>query len=293
MGKTKKIFSIYFLLLFLFGCRQPVLFEETRLAMDTVAEISVYGVDKNKALEAIREAFGEIKRIEEKFNRFDAKSEISMVNRLGGQGAVNISPELFKLIEDSLYYSKISNGTFDITVLPSQRGRYEEIILDRGRSSVRFLAPDIRIDMGGIVKGYAADRAKDILTGQGIENALINIGGNIYALGNAMGKKEWEIGIQDPRDKYKIIDKLKLKDKAVSTSGDYERGLHIIDPSTGRPAGGVISVTVVADSAEESDALSTAIFVMGPEKAKGLIKSLRENIEVFIVDNNGSVIRYP
>jgi len=284
----KKIVFCILFLLSLSGCsRSPVLFKEARIAMDTFAEISVYSADRDSAHEAIRDAFREIERIEKVFNRFDSASEVSRVNALAGIEEVTISPELFKIIEDSIYYSEISNGSFDITVAPQKKGRHEEVLLNKDNLSVRFMSPDIKMDFGGIVKGYAVDRARDTLIAHGIRDALLNIGGNIYAMGNAGTKDGWIVGIQHPGDRNKIIDRLNLKDRAVSTSGNYQRGTHIIDPATGSPAEGIVAVTVVAHSAEEADALSTAIFVMGKEKAAAFIKTLQaqenKDIEVFIL----------
>lgn len=253
--------------------------------MDTFAEISCYGSDRPTASKATEEAFREMQRIERLFNKYDKRSEVSRVNGLAGTEEVKISSELFRIIERSIYYSRISEGSFDITVEPQKLGRYKDIILDKERLSVRFRDSDIKIDLGGIAKGYAVDRAKEVLSSYGIENALIDIGGNIFALGSPPGKKAWRIGIQHPRDKNSIAYKLELKDRAVATSGDYERPFHIINPSNGRPAEGVVGVTVVSDSAEKADALSTAVFVMGMERGRALIKSL-DGTEAYIFDKD-------
>jgi len=274
-------------------------------------------------MEAINEAFKEMERIEKVFSKFDEKSEISKINSLAGIKEINISPEVMKVIEDSLYYSRISEGSFDITVaslmkiwgfgyknntIPDRSmiqealkhvGR-ENILIDAEKPSIRFLDKDTKIDLGGIAKGYAVDRAKEVLISKGINNAIINLGGNIFGLGMPPGKKGWRIGIQGPRHKNKIIWIVNLRNRAVSTSGDYERFFivngkrysHIISPVTGEPVQGVMSVTVVADSTEASDALSTAIFVMGEKKAIELIKSIK-GIEVLIVKEDGSQIKYP
>lgn len=285
-----KPFFISILFLSLYGCGQPTLIKETRILMDTLVEISVYSSDNSGALETLKLAFKEIERVEKKFSKFDKESEVSKVNRLATAGRVRISPELFKVIEDSIHYSEISGGSFDITVTSGHKGRYEEIELDKSRLTVYFLNPGVNIDLGGIAKGYAVDRAKDILVTNGVANALINIGGNIYALGSARGKHGWDVGIRDPKDRNKIMDRLNLENKAVSTSGIYERGPHIIDPAIGIPARGFTSVTVVAGSAELADALSTAIFVMGREKSLEFVKSLKEDIEVFVFDESGETV---
>ena len=270
-----------FLLLFLTSCSQPLLFKETRILMDTFAEISCYDSDKERSKAAIKEAFKEIERLEKLLSRFDEESEVSRINTLAGEKEIILTLEVFDLLERSVYYSKISSGGFDITVAPMKKGRYKEIVLDKDRLSLRFLSKDLKIDLGGIAKGYAVDRAKDVLESRGIENALVNIGGNIFALGRPPHKDKWYIGIRDPQNKASIIHRLTLEDMAVSTSGDYERKSHIINPASGEPIKSSMSVTVVAGSAEKADVLSTAVFVMGEEKGLEFISSL-EGVEAHI-----------
>jgi thiamine biosynthesis lipoprotein ApbE len=290
--KDIRLIFYFFIFLILAGCDRSSLFKETKILMDTFAEISCYSSDTKEARYAIDEAFKEIERIEKVFSKFDEESEVSKVNTLAGERNIVISPEMFKLLEHSIYYSKLSKGCFDITVEPFKKGRYEKIILDRDNLSVHFLDKDMKIDFGGIAKGYAVDRAKEILVSHGIKSALINIGGNIFALGNPHSRKAWQIGIRDPREKSKIIYKVNLKDRAVSTSGSYERPFHIIDPSTGEPSDEMFSVTIVAGSAEEADALSTAVFVMGLQKGLELVNSL-EGIEIYTIDKTGNITTYP
>jgi len=314
---------LYFLIFILTGCSQVSLVKETRTLMDTFCEISCYNSDKDKAIAAIDTAFKEMERIERVFSKFDENSEVSKINKLAGLEKVSVSKEVFSLTEKSVYYSRISEGAFDITVAPLmeiwgfvRRHKlipdkeaienalkdvgYENIELDSRELSVKFLNKGTKIDFGGITKGYAVDRAKDILVSHGIKNGLVNLGGNIFALGNAPWEKNWKIGVEDPRNKGKLLHRFELNDRAVSTSGNYERFFeiggkrysHIINPVTGVPCQGIISVTVVLDSAEEADALSTAIFVMGEEKGLKLAKSIK-NIEVLILKEDGGLILYP
>ncbi|MCB7130451.1 MAG: FAD:protein FMN transferase, partial [Candidatus Brocadiales bacterium] len=164
---------------------------------------------------------------------------------------------------------------------------YENIeIQEQGESgSIFFKHPDTRIDLGGIGKGFAVDRAVDMLKGRGITSALVNLGGNIYALGHPPGADTWKIGVQHPRDKDVLLGYIELVDMGIATSGDYERFFtvdgqrysHIIDPRTGMPASGeVISVTVVARSATEADALSTGVFILGRERGAELLEGLKD-----------------
>ena len=269
-----------------------MLLKDTRVLMDTFAEISCYSSDNEKATSAITSAFKEMYRVEDLFNKFDEKSEISKINSLAGQQKIRINPEVFKLIERCVYYSRITEGAFDITVALMKKGRYKDIVLDKEGSSIYFLAEDIEIDLGGVAKGYAVDKAKEILTKAGIKNALINIGGNMFAMGRPPHRDSWRIGIRDPKDNNEIVYRLDLKDKAVATSGDYERPSHIIDPASGDSVISRAGVTIVADSAEKADYLSTAFFVMGPAKVAEFIGSIKD-IEAFIVDGDGNLIKYP
>ncbi|MDP8229483.1 MAG: FAD:protein FMN transferase [Candidatus Gorgyraea atricola] len=250
--KILRYFCLYFFLIVgISACSQPGLFKETKILMDTFCEISCYSQDKT----AIKAAFAEIERVERLCSKFDKESELSKVNDLAGQEEVVVSEELLELISRSIYYSNLTQGAFDVT----KEGKYRDIMLDKDKLSIRFADSDIKIDLGGIAKGYAVDRATQVLRNHGIERALVNLGGNIFGLGSL----PWRIGIRDPKDKSKIIHKLDIKDKAISTSANYERPSHIINPITGNPAKDIGSVTIVAPSAEQADALSTAAFVTG------------------------------
>jgi FAD:protein FMN transferase len=318
----KRCGIFYFLVFILAGCGQGQLIKETRALMDTFCEISCYGDNKDKTVFAIDAAFKEMERIEKVFSKFNKNSEVSKINALAGLEKVAASEEVFKLTERAVYYSSISNGAFDITVAPLMEVwgfvlrhksipdkeaienalegvGYKNIELDPKKLYVKFLNKKTKIDFGGIAKGYAVDRAKDILAAYGIKNGLVNLGGNIFALGNAPGKKKWKIGVEDPRNKGKLLHSFELNDRAISTSGNYERFFeiegrrysHIINPVTGEPCQGIISVTVMADSAEQADALSTAIFVMGEEKGLNLAKSIK-GIKVLMLKEDGRLILY-
>ncbi|PIV39015.1 MAG: thiamine biosynthesis protein ApbE [Candidatus Omnitrophica bacterium CG02_land_8_20_14_3_00__42_8] len=319
----KRCGIFYLLILILTGCGQVPSVKETRILMDTFCEISCYGDSKDKSIAAIGAAFKEMERIEKVFSKFNKNSEVSNINRLAGLEKVAASEEVFKLTEKSVYYSRISDGAFDITVAPLmeiwgfvRRHKsipdketienalegvgYKNIELDPKKLSVKFLNKKTKIDFGGIAKGYAVDRAKDVLVSRGIKNGLVNLGGNIFALGSAPGNKAWKIGVEDPRNKGKLLRSFELTNRAISTSGNYERFFeiggkrysHIINPLTGEPCQGIISVTVAADSAEQADGLSTAIFVMGEEKGLNLAKSIK-GIKVLILKEDGKIISYP
>jgi len=290
--------------------------------MDTFCEISCYGGNKEKTIAAIDAAFKEMERIERVFSRFDENSEVSKINKLAGLKKMSVSKEVFDLIERSVYYSRISEGAFDITVAPlmdtwgiaRKRGSipdkeainnalecagYKNIEIDPKELSVKFSNKGAKIDFGGVAKGYAVDRAKDVLVSRGIKRGLVNLGGNIFALGSPPWKDNWKIGVQDPWHKGKLLRSFELKNRAISTSGNYERFFeiegrrysHIINPITGQPCQGIISVTVTADSAEKADMLSTAIFVMGEERGLNLARSIKD-VNILILKEDGRLILY-
>lgn len=228
----------------------------TELAMGTVVEISLW-----QDGDIVNLGFDEIKRIEDKFSRFKETSEISKLNR---DPLADVSAECGFLIEESQKYFKITDGAFNV--------KYED-----GR----------KYDLGGIAKGYAADRVAKILKQNGVKNAKINMGGNLYLLGYPPKKNFWVIGIRDPKKTDKLIGSIKLSTGVgVSTSGNYERPGHIINPKTGRSVDELLSVTIIAPTALEADALSTGVFVLGKEKGSALIEKLPE-VEGVIIDKDG------
>jgi thiamine biosynthesis lipoprotein ApbE len=288
------------------------LYKETRLVMGTYAEVSVYAEDKTLASQAIEEAFEELDRLDGLMSNYKSSSELSRINQEAPKAPTGCNEELLGVIERSLGYSILTQGAFDITVEPlvSRWGFYEgkvkvleekelEAVLPAvsykniliqgqptpGRSrTIFFKNSQTRIDLGGIGKGYAADKAVEVLRKKGISSACVNLGGNIYALGSPPGKEAWRIGVLHPRQKGLLMGYLELRDKGVATSGDYERFFtiegkrysHIIDPRTGKPAQGAVSVTIVAPNATEADALSTGVFILGVKDGKELLSSLKD-----------------
>ena len=293
------------------GCGRATRIKETSLLMGTVVEITAEHKDSAVAKKAIKSALLEGERIESLLSIYKQESEISMINLKAGVEEVKVSGDSLYVIDESLSYSRLSDGAFDITVGPLielwgfNGGKrkvprkstikkalalinYRKVTINREKSTVKLERRGMKIDLGAIAKGYAVDRMIAVLESKGIKEALVNAGGDIYALGNPAGKSAWEIGIRNPRKRSEIIDVIKVKDKAVATSGDYEqfffaagrRYSHIMDPRTGLPASGVVSVTVIAQTAMAADALSTTLFVLGKEEGDKLIKGLG-NIEAF------------
>jgi len=243
-------------------------------------------------------------------------SQLAEINRDAGRQAVKISRELFELIQQSVKFSQLSDGAFDITFasvghLYDYRMKhhptaqqikqqlnaisYKNIVLNETDISISFSHEKTRIDLGGIAKGYAVDNGIKILKNCGIENALVSAGGDSRILGDKKGRP-WVMGVRHPRDKSKVVVSIPLKDEAISTSGDYERYFlkngqryhHIIKPSTGESANQTWSVSVMAQEAVTSDALSTTLFVLGTEKALKLINTL-DGIEAIIIDAKGKM----
>ncbi|MFN3532871.1 MAG: FAD:protein FMN transferase [Candidatus Brocadia sp.] len=286
------------------------LLKQTRMIMGTFAEVSVYSSDEKTAGKAIEEALDEMERMDRIMSNYKNDSELSQLNKKAPKSPFPCQGELLDVIEQSQYYSELSNGAFDITISPivalwgffNEKGHvpsdkeigkhlpavsYKNIVINKNNnpkepSTVFFKNSNTQIDLGAIGKGYAVDKALEIIKKFGISNACINLGGNIYVLNTPPGKNAWKIGIQHPRDKNEILGYLELKDEATATSGDYERFFeingkrysHIIDPRTGRPVSGTIAVTIVAPTGTQVDALSTSIFVLGPENGMKLIKNI-------------------
>ncbi|MCX5668555.1 MAG: FAD:protein FMN transferase [Candidatus Omnitrophica bacterium] len=280
------------------------LYRDNRLLMGTIWEVT----SPNKQAGAI--VFSEASRVEQLLSKYIQGSEISQLNRLG---KLKVSADTFYIIKKSQEFYHLSQGAFDITVAPlvdlwgftNQEFQVpsddqihaalklvgsDKIILHEKDNVVEFNVLGTRIDLGAIAKGFALDCAVKKLKENNINSCLINAGGQVYALGDKFGQN-WKIAIQGAR-KSEITGTLKLKNKSASTSGDYQqyflignkRYCHILNPKTGYPAeSGIISVTVIADSGLEADALSTAIFILGKEKSKELAAKF-SNLEIKITE---------
>ena len=284
-------------------------------AMDTYMTITVYGDNAESAAEKAGE---EINRIDELLSTGNPESEISKLN---SEKKMKVSPETFDLIKRSKDIGSDTNGVFDITIYPVMRAwgfaggdyrvppelelreilndvDYTEIELNEDDLTVR-LKDTMEVDLGGIAKGYTSDRLRDLLTDCGIEHALINLGGNVYVLGNKTDGSDWRVAIMDPEDQSGYIGGVAVSDKAVITSGGYQRFfeedgkryIHIIDPSDGYPASsGLISATVVSDDGTLADALSTSLFIMGPDKAVDYWRANADKFECVLVEDDGTVL---
>lgn len=294
------------------------IFKKNTIVMGTTLEMTLDAVSAEKADAVFASTETEMERIEEEMSEWRETSPLSEVNRNAGLRPVKVPRELFNVIDAALKVSEVSDGAFDIT-WASMRGlwdfrighervprpeevkerlglvNYRDVVLDPARSTVFLKRKGMAIGLGGIAKGYAVDKAMEVATKSGMRNAIIRAGGDmrVQGQGSAAG---WEVGIQDPREKGRLIAKLTLSNVSISTSGDYERffikdGIlyhHIMDPKTGYPARGARSVTIIGPDTMTTDALSTAVFVLGAEKGLLLAEKLGQ-IEAIIVDSTGTV----
>ncbi len=280
----------------------------TRVSID-------FGVDDAaRAADCSERVFAEMRRIEALMSTYRDDSEISRVNNQAALEPVVISDEMARLIERSIHFSRLSGGAFDITYASvgyaydfrQQRQPdaatlaaklpaidYRHIELDGKR--VHFARPGVRIDLGGIAKGYAVDRAVEIAAQCGISQAMISAGGDSRILGDRDGRP-WMIGIRHPRQDDGIALRLPLSDSAISTSGDYERYFmadgkrvhHILNPATGRPSEASWSATVIGPDAMTTDALSTTIFILGADAGLALIEKL-DGFDAIVIDSSGKI----
>lgn len=326
MKEKKEVISlllIYMLVISISGCasqKQQKEYTSQQFLMDTVINIKVYGEDEKQLKKAVESAYMEMSKIASLTDRFPKSntaayeaSDICKVNAEAGKSPVRVSQDVYKMIELSLYYSKISEDAYDITIGPlmdlwgfSGENPYvpsdaqikeklqlvdsSQVILNKEKRTVFLKRPGMSIDLGAVAKGYAAEKAAQVLREAGIKQALINAGGNVVGIGMKDDKNPWKIGIQDPRNSEDIVGTLSLADASAVTSGDYQRNFmengtmyhHILEPKTGKPARTTWSVTVIAKDSGLADILSTTLFVLGPEKGLKLISKL-DDVEAFFV----------
>ena len=270
--------------------------ESSVVAMGSAYSVVVYGEDRTRMEEAVDAAFAEVQRLDQMLSNYKPESELSEINRYAAERPVPVTQEMFDLLAACMEYSRESEGAFDITVGPLMKvwgfykgtGRlphraeilgamdrvgYRNIILDAAHRTVRFAKAGTELDPGGIGKGYAVDRMVEVLKKYGIQTALVSASGSsIYGLGAPPGEKGWKVEIRDPKNEKKSVAEVYLKDESMSTSGNYEKFFraegriysHIMDPRTGWPAQGVLSVSAVTPRTIDSEAWTKPLFVNGP-----------------------------
>lgn len=289
----------------------------TKTLMGTVVQLTLMDGEPERFDEAAEAAFNEISRLEEVFSSYKKESDVARINAAAGKGIVEVRPEFIEVVRKALLVAALSDGAFDPTVgtlgrvwgpsgekgeVPGETGikkllpyvDYRDFIIDEQAGKAGLKREGMAINLGGVAKGYIVEKAALALEKKGVSRAIIHAGGDMVVFQRDR-EEPFKIGLQHPREK-KLLGEAYLYDGAVATSGDYERFFvkngvryhHILDPKTGFPARGSQSVTLIAKDPTTADALSTAVFVLGPEKGMALIEEL-ENVEGVIVDEAGKV----
>ena len=307
----------------LFGCAAKPpgqIYERSFLIMGTVCDIKVVSADPKKAQDFLQQLCGSLKSTEAEYNFYDSKSRISGINAEASRGSAILTLDESRLIRRSIELSVLTEGAFDITFSPlwelwkqcekekripsadeiriaKNNIGYKKIVLSSDGRSMKFSSKDIRINLGGIAKGLALLHCKNIAEKIGADNVLINLGGDILALGKGRGDG-WVVAIQDPFDPDKTVKKIRVSDKMVLTSGIYQRYVavkgkryhHIIDANTGSPAGDFASVTLIEKTKRKTYVPSLAVFLMGREKAMEYLGK-HPSIGYFIISLDGNVLQ--
>lgn len=318
-SNLKNLISII-LILFSAVCIAQQPYKRTLKLMGSRFDITVVANDSIQANVYIDTAINEITRIEKLISSWDANSQTSEINRNAGIKPVKVDDELFQLIKRALKISKLTNGAFDIsyasmdkiwffdgsmTEMPSvedikksvEKVGYQNIILDELNQSVFLKFEGMKIGFGAIGKGYAADKAKILLQEKGVTSGIINASGDLNTWGKQPNEKDWLVAIVNPLNKEKVFSWMPVYNSAVVTSGNYEKYVkfnnvlytHIIDPRTGYPATGILSVTIFTKTAELADALATSIFVMGVDTGLDFVNQLN-GVDCIIIDENSKMI---
>ena len=292
----------------------------TARTMGTYVRVTIATDDSIAMSREASRALAVFQRVDSLMSNWTTTSEVARINREAAGASTRVHPEVGAVLEASLRLWRESGGAFDITVEPlirawgflggprrvptddeiraalarvgAQRVHYDPLT-----RSLRFDDAGVRIDLGGIAKGYAVDVAAESLKAHGVRDALVDLSGNMVAIGSPAGAGGWRIGIRDPRDRIPYIARLSITGQAISTSGQYEQFIardgrtygHIMDPRTGRPSEGLISVTVVSPSAMECDGWDTPLFVMGPVEARRKARALEHVAGVLIQPGAGGV----
>ncbi|QHI36250.1 FAD:protein FMN transferase [Kordia antarctica] len=314
-----KYFLLIITIVFTFTLNAQKTHKRTLKLMGSRFDITVIAATEKEANTYIDIAVAEITRIENLISSWDSNSQTSEINRNAGIKPVKVDKELYDLIERAIHISKLTDGAFDIsyasmdriwkfdgsvTEMPKEsvikasvaKVGYQNIVLNKENQTVFLKLEGMKIGFGAIGKGYAADKAKQLLQTKGVKAGIINASGDMNTWGKQTNGDDWNVGITNPLNKNNVFALLPISGKAVVTSGNYEKFImlngkrysHIIDPRTGYPSSGIVSVSVFAPSAELADALATSIFVMGKDVGLNFINQLN-GIECIIVDDKGKI----
>jgi FAD:protein FMN transferase len=295
-------------------------YEREEAIMGTRVAVQLWATDPDLAARAMDAVMADMHRTDELMSTYKPESQLSQVNAHAYERPVKVDPDIVDVVQKSLEYSRLSDGAFDITyasvgylydyrkhVHPTQAQidaalpsvDYRQLRIDPKANTIRFLHPGMRIDLGGIAKGWAVDRGVEILRHMGIEHAMVNAGGDTRLLGDRLGKP-WIVGIRDPRKDNAVVTRIPLQDEAISTSGDYERFFeedgvryhHILVPGTGKSPSLVRSVTVIGATATHTDGLTKPIFILGVERGMEFVRRVKD-VEAVIVDKEGRIFYSP
>lgn len=296
------------------------LFKESRTSLYTLVSITAVSTSEAKASKALDEAYRELDRLGRLLNFYADDSELAAINRNAGVGPVRVSPDTLEIVRAAVFAGQETEGGFDVTVgplvrlwdfkkqtLPTAAGvaerlplvGYGNIVVDPAASTVFLKKAGVQMDLGGILKGFAADKAVEILRKNGIEDGIVAVAGDIKAFGRQPDGRPWNVGIQNPRQQGgddALLATVSLETRGISTSGDYQRYFirdgvryhHLLNPKTGFPESLCRSVTVIAPAAALTDAFATGIFVMGPEKGIAVLERL--GMDGVIVAGDGEIL---
>lgn len=294
-------------------------FKKKKNLLGSPFEITVVATDSIQANVYTELAISEVKRIENLISDWIPTTQISKVNQNAGISPVKVDLEVFELVKRAINISKLTDGAFDISYasmdkiwkfdgsmkeMPTtesikksvEKVGYQNIVLNENDTTIFLKYPGMKLGLGGIGQGYIADKIKVLLQENGCTSGLVNVSGDINTWGKQTNGKDWTVGIVNPLNKNKVFATFPLNDSAVETSGSYEKYVtfngkrysHIIDPRTGYPASGIVSVSVFAKQTELADALATGIFVLGIEVGLDLVNQLK-GIGCIIVDEKGAI----
>lgn len=302
--------------------KQQSVFSKSLKLMGNRFQISAVAGKKAFADKCIDAAIQEIQRIEKLLTTFNDGSETALINKNAGIGPVSVSTETFNIIERSIRISGITQGAFDITYgsvdkrlwnfdsnmkeLPDKETakkmvrliNYRNIILDKEKTTVFLKEKGMRIGFGGIGKGYAAEKARQVMKEKGLGSGIVNASGDLTTWGYQPNGKPWTIGIVDPNAKAQVFSYMNITDMAVATSGNYEKYImvdgkkysHTINPRTGLPVRGIKSVTIISPNAEIADAMATPVMIMGIKAGLDMINQIRD-IEAIIIDDDDKIYK--
>ena len=320
----KSIFFLSFNIIFFLtttSLEAQEIYTKNVVLMGSDFEITIVEKNDSEANRLINIAIKEISRIESLISSWDKNSQTTLINYNSGIKPVKVDTELFNLISRSIKVSNLSQGAFDISYasldkvwffdkkmqkMPSDdqiansvaKVGFENIILNEKEQTVFLKLKGMKIGFGAIGKGYAADRAKEILIKNNVKSGIINASGDLTAWGQKPSGEDWMVAIVNPLNKTKVFSWLPIKNKSIVTSGNYERFInfdgksysHIIDPRTGYPSQGILSVTIVTENAELADALATSVFVLGEEIGMNMVNQLK-GVDCIIINSDNKIIK--